>query len=442
MTTIHRRKSSREEESSPTTVGYGSVQLDDSSMAEGEGSRDDLPTRNRTVSSPSASALPSSYPSQPISAGPLRMGFNLPQTNGYALSASRLQPAFSTPAHLHLHGGTHSRARSISSGPFTPSAPSPLSMTFPSQDIPSSNSETELLPTPNSPELSRSSRKHVNARTESHSQLSLNGSEPPTSPSAPTHSRRHSRLHSRNLSVFFPPPGSLPHSTIAEDGAQELEVGPYPDVPSLAGVPMPSASPAVSRPTQRFGEGFTFGGRPPPSDQGSAPIDKQSPLHRASRRGHHHKHSLSHNFFSFLQPGSTGFGDLTPQATPTQVSPWTPASPVLHSADPSTNAFLPAPSEASSPVSPSTVSSTSPFSHLHDDALPVGAILASVGQFTLGAWLWITGQGVGSLGCTGLGYWVVFDAIGVAVNTILPVYLQRPVLKGPIRRPFGCVACI
>ena len=279
---------------------------------------------------------------------------------------------------------------------------------------------------------------HANARANSYSQLSLNGPEPPPSPSASTHSRRHARLHSRNLSVFFPRPGSLPHSTIDEDGAQELEISPPTEVSPTADVPMPSASPTISRPTKRFGEGFTFGGRPPPIVNGGASIDEDASLPRASRRGHHHKHSLSHNFFSFLEPGSTGPRDLTSQTTSVPVSPWSPTSPFPQSAGPSTVAFPHATSESSSPSSPLSDSSTSPFAHLHDDALPVGAVIASVGQFALGAWMWIVGQGVGSLACTGLGYWVVFDAIGVAVTTVLPVYLRQPVLKGPIRRPFGC----
>jgi hypothetical protein len=411
-------------------------------MVEGKENRDDHHSRNRVVSSPGRAASPSpSYPSQPPSPGPLRPGFSLPQTKGYAHSVPGLRPTFSTPAHLHLRGGTEARARSISSGPFTPASPSPLSMTFPSQDVPSSTTNSELLAAPTSSDYPRGSRINTNGRANSHSQLSLSGLEPPPSPSPSTHSRRHSRLHSRNLSVFFPQPGSLPHNTIAEDGSQELEVPLPKDVSHTAGVPMPSASPTFSKLPKKFGEGFTFGGRPPPLN-GSIE-EQQQPLPRGSRRGHHHKHSLSHNFFSFLEPGSTAPRDLTPQPTPVPVSSWSPTSSGPQSAGPSTVTFPRVPSESSSsPVSPLSDSSTSPFSHLRDDALPYGAIVASVGEFALGAWMWIIGQGVGSLACTGLGYWVVFDAIGVAVTTIFPVYLRQAVLKGPIRRPFGCAPCI
>ena len=432
MTSVHRRKSSREEDENPVIAPNGLLQLDDLPAVEEKDNRDEFSTRNPSEPHPFPS--PSS---QPTSAGPFRTGFKLPQTNGY----STLRSTFPTPAHLHIHGASHSRMRSISSGPFTPSSPSPLSMSFPSQDAHSS--VPDPVPFPSSatlPEFPQSGRAHVHSRTSSYTQLSSSNSEPSPSPSPSTHSRRHSRLHSRNLSIFFPRPGSLPHSAIAEDGTQELEIDSRDDAPAAAGVSMPSASPTLSRPQKRLGEGFTFGGRPPPTHNGNALIDEQPPLPRASRRGHHHKHSLSHNFFSFLEPGSTGLGDLTSQPTPTPVSAWSSISPFPESAGPSTIAFPHAPSNPSSPISPRSESSTSPFFHMQNDPLPFDAVTASLGQFALGAWLWIAGQGVGSLACTGLGYWVVFDAIGVAVNNILPAYLRRPTPNASIRRPFGCVA--
>jgi hypothetical protein len=412
MTSIHRRKTSNENENL-LIAPNGRLQSDaDGSLtAEGKESRGDLPLRNRVVSSPSPSSS-SASPSPPPSPRLPRIKLSLPQSKGYTNSGSSLRPAFSTPARLHLPEGSPSRMRSISSGSFSPASPSPLSMSFSSQHIPSST---------------------TNARVNSHSQPLLNGVEPPPLSSASTHSRRHSRLHSRNLSIFFPSPGSLPRSTIAEDGAQELEIRLPPEDSSLASVPMPSASPTISRPG--FGEGFTFGARPPSNNDNH--LSERAPLPRTSRRGHHHKHSLSHNFFSFLEPGSTGLGDRT-----SQHSPVTPFSPVSQSTTPSSVLFPRPPSESPSPVSPLSDSSTSPFSHLNDDTFPLGAVAASAWQFALGAWLWVTGQGIGSLACTGLGYWVVFDAIGVALSTILPVYLLRPVLKGPIRRPFGCAPCV
>lgn len=429
MTTVHRRKSSKEEDENLVIASNGLLQSDDLPVVEENGRRGEFSARNHNVSSPFA-PHPSSSSPQPTSAGPFRNSFKLPQTNGYS---STLRPTFSTPAHLHIHGGANPRTRSISSGPFTPTSPSPLSMSFPSQDAHSSTSNP--VPFPSSatlPEFPQSRRAHVHARTNSYTQLSVNGSEQPPSPSASTHSRRHSRLHSRNLSIFFPRPGSLPHSAIAEDGAQEILIEPHNDT---TGVPMPSASPTLSKVPKKLGEGFTFGGRPPPTHNEDGMVDEQLPLARASRRGHHHKHSLSHNFFSFLEPGSTSLGDLTSQPTPIPVSPWaSTTSSSLQPLGPSTVAF---PRESPSPVSPRSESSTSPFFHMQNDPLPVDAITASVGQFALGAWLWVTGQGVGSLACTGLGYWVVFDAIGIAVSKVLPIYLRRPAPNASIRRPFG-----
>lgn len=51
--------------------------------------------------------------------------------------------------------------------------------------------------------------------------------------------------------------------------------------------------------------------------------------------------------------------------------------------------------------------------------------------------LWMSGQQSGSLGCTGLGYWVVFDALGVAIG----VYGELIRMGGQesLRLPYGCV---
>lgn len=434
MATVHRRRSSKEEDENLVIASNGLLESD----VEEKGSRGEFSAKDRNVSSPFA-PHPSPSSPQPTSAGPFRTSFKLPQTNGYS---STLRPTFSTPAHLHIHGGPNSRTRSISSGPFTPSSPSPLSMSFPSQDAHSSASNA--VPFPSSatlPEFPQGRRAHVHARTNSYTQLSVNGSEQPPSPSTSTHPRRHSRLHSRNLSIFFPRPGSLPHSAIAEDGAQEIIIESRNDASATNGVPMPSASPTLSRPSKKLGEGFTFGGRPPPpTHDENGLVDEQPPLARASRRGHHHKHSLSHNFFSFLEPGSTSFGDLTSQPTPIPVSQWaSTSSSSLQPSGPSTVAF---PRDSPSPVSPRSESSTSPFFDMRRDPLPMDAITASLGQFALGAWLWVTGQSVGSLASTGLGYWVVFDAIGVAVSKVLPTYLRRPTPNASIRRPFGCVVWV
>src|ERR1700729_423633 len=68
---------------------------------------------------------------------------------------------------------------------------------------------------------------------------------------------------------------------------------------------------------------------------------------------------------------------------------------------------------------------TSPFSPLSPTLilnLPL-AFYATLAQFLLEAWLWVSGQQIGSLACTGLCYWVVFDAFGVGLGGGLPGFL-------------------
>jgi hypothetical protein len=235
--------------------------------------------------------------------------------------------------------------------------------------------------------------------------------------------------------VFFPRPGSIPHSSIAEDGSQELDYG-YDDASQAPVSQIPSAvSDTDNRPGEPkqpgavfTGSGFTFGGRPPSSaDASSGP-----PSHiagRAARRGHHHKHSLSHNFFSFLEPGqNTLASELYTQPVPTPTSSWTDISTRPHSSQPTKTFF----SKHSTTSHPHSIRSDEP-------EVLFGAVIAAIAQFLLGAWMWISGQQAGSLSCTGLGYWVVFDSFGVAMGTIIPAYLEQDELdpRTNVRRPYG-----
>ena len=431
--TMHRRKSSKEEDddnvalafpasgqsppkTAPLSQGFN---LNGSAFNGGDHGGLAPPSgRSRVTSTPPAISV-SHPPSQPASAGPYRTSFNLqrPPTNGapstYGLPNGRhqapaMRQSFSLPS-----AHAHSRTRSIS-GPFSPITPSPLSASFPAQQL--------AMPSPHKMTTSSTA-------PELHRPTSLTES----APKAPPNSRRHARIHSRNLSVYFPRPGSLPASSIAEDGSQELDFGsPPPD----EGVPIPSASPGPGQRT--FREGFTFGGRPPASAPAAPPM-QPSTSNGASRRGHHHKHSLSHNFFSFLEPGAQSPpSELHTQPTPVPVSPWAPISPfpgaqsgysldekTIPNGRPATSAKR----RAKSPVGRIRAS----------PEISRGAAAMGAWQFVLGAWLWITGQQVGSLSCTGLGYWVVFDAFGVALGHILPNYLARVSMRSDSRRPYGCV---
>ena len=390
--TLHRRKSSREDDNVVTFTVTEPVLTNGhehpSSPRKTTFSSPNPPSdpqprpvqRQRVVSTPSHPVPPSLY--APASAGPLRTNFNI--------SSSHFR-------NMSIHG----HARSPSSSSFYPPSPSPLSASFPAPASPTN------LTVPGSPVAHRPAPA------------------PPSVP--PDQRRRHSRIHSRNLSIYFPRPGAtLPPASIAEDGAQELELGNTLDVPETV---------ILSAPLQQGREleaGFTFGGRKTTvvEDVGARP---GSATHsRPSRRGHHHKHSLSHNFFSFMEPDVSAFTPGAPTPTPASASfpPSSPAQPRL---------------------SPSPTHDTL---HHHDDlqaetatatetaTTTVGSVLTSspsliaIGQFVLGSALWVRGQQCGSLACTGLGYWVVFDAFGVACTGVLPRYLASASAKSNAR-PYG-----
>lgn len=379
------------------------------------------PLRNRVNSSPTQPYIPPSiYPNAPPSAGPYKTNFG---SNGLPLSPFR--SSFG-------HNRSHSRTGSMS-GSFAPPLPSPLSGSFPS-NISHSHSHNGIssFSTPNS------NNNELIVPTSNPSDLS-NGT-----PSSKPNSRRHTRLHSRNLSVFFPRPGSLPESSILEDGAQEIQLEAEAPV-----VDMPSASPgfvAGATPYSAHKEklqGFTFGGKP---TSGSLAPPGSAPASGTSRRGHHHKHSMSHNFFSFLEPGSqTDPSDLHTQPTPVPVSPWNPISPFPESAAPTKTTLgrqivhdhsHKHEHEDDDRTHDNTISHYEPPGGLHTKPL---AVAATLGQFLLGAWLWVSGQQIGSLSCTGLGYWVVFDSFGIALNILLPTYLAQKSMQSNFRRPYGWV---
>ena len=273
------------------------------------------------------------------------------------------------------------------------------------------------------------------------------------------HSRRHSRIHSRNLSIYFPRPGANPTPSIAEDGSQEVEapvtVISSPHSASFAyrksnrghtnTTPQSATFSATPPPPKRLGEGFVFGGKPPPNSAGleSIPISKssssQSSNPASARRGHHHKHSLSHNFFSFMEP-SPSFPPASPSSNTFHTSPmsangnaqyptspsWGPISPIPASASGASTAFpkadmLPDTPASTLPAASLPVPSTSKSSSIFGQVMSLPSTLRtklafSCVEFTIGALLWVSGQQNGSLSCTGLGYWVVFDAIGVALT--------------------------
>ena len=212
-----------------------------------------------------------------------------------------------------------------------------------------------------------------------------------------TTSRRptHNRIHSRNLSVFFPRPGTLPEPTIEEDS---VDLSP----------PVTTLRERSSNDSLRAG--FRFGGVPSTSDNSLTPSSSSGS--RSSRRGHHHKHSMSHNFFSFLEPGSQHSDVTTSSGPPT--------------ASTTTTDF------ADSVTPPLSVPKIPVVPTVHPLAIASCAV-----EGILGAAVWVIGQQTGSLSCAGLGYWVVFDSFGVALSRIIPGCLARDSMQSRSRRTYG-----
>jgi hypothetical protein len=432
VSNIHRRKSSKDLEDDEVIVPTPYENSSNSPVILAPAPPGHRPqsslARSTSVSGPSSPTLGPS-PSISLSPSPLRTTFsNLP--NGRPLSAYTA-PAASSPLNpTFAHG--HNRTRSVS-GPFAPPQSSPLASAFPSPHSTSPSSP----PSSNSvafPPLLTSSKS---LPLDTSSPVNLN--EPLTSPK---HGRRHSRLHSRNLSIFFPRPGSLPTSSIAEDGSQEVDwkndvEAPVASIPdSNSSIQFPRSQSMTNGNVTPLGVGFSFGGRSPASSAPNPPSmgsNTSTSTTTKSRKGHHHKHSMSHSFFSFLEPGANGArststspvpGDeLHIQPTPIPVSPWTPSS---------------------APTTPSIHDS----SQLGLEKVPLSPVIGAVGQFLVGAWLWVCGQRIGSLSCTGIGYWIVFDSFGVGISQVFPPWfnLRRSALgnarereRAALKRPYGYV---
>ncbi|KAL4072309.1 hypothetical protein J3A83DRAFT_4092993 [Scleroderma citrinum] len=430
MSSLHRRKSSKEEseDSSVQNQEVPNIAPIPSPVVPTSLVTPPSPSRSRVHSSPSAN-LPPLGPGiasrnkpqpAPLGAGiparrPPSVSLNTPPT-------SPLRTSFTA-----AHARAHSRTRSISSGPFVPSSlPSPLQTSFQPLHVP-------LFPFPTSntsPDLNVGDAGTTDARV------------PP-----PGHTRRHSRLHSRNLSIFFP----RPHATISEDDRPEDEEAPAPPPPESFLIPTALSEPALA-PNHSRGEldaSFTFGGIPK-SESAPDGLEASEPRGIKTRRGHHHKHSMSHNFFSFLDPGQAGAPPTAPSKseglqtapTPTPLSPWSPISntSLFSSSNLSVPDLIPRSNSKSPGGSSSWSDSQSVISPSRPDqgqGVPRSggaAAATALLQLILGAFLWARGQSIGSLACTGLGYWVVFDAVGVA-GPVLVSYQHGNGIEGPSIRP-------
>ena len=357
----------------PATPGLDAMESQINSPRARVHSTPGVGARPLSIGIPTSQSLP---PTQyhPTSAGP----YNLTFGNRTTLNGNGRAP---------LNHPSHSRTKSLSRNPneYSPPLRSPLSNSF-------SPPRPSLFPAPpDSPSFKTFAFPQSVSTPEM--QRSLSSGQPVAS-----RRHTHNRIHSRNLSVFFPRPGTSPEPTIEEDSV---------DIPA----PVTTIRERTSNDGLRAG--FRFGGSPSPSDNSLTPSSSSGS--RPSRRGHHHKHSMSHNFFSFLEPGSQQSDTATSSGPPSASSTIT---------------------DFADGAVPPLVTQTVPV----EPTVHPLAVVSCVVEGILGAAIWVTGQQTGSLSCTGLGYWVVFDSFGVALSRVIPGYLTRDSMQSRSRRTYGYVS--
>lgn len=226
--------------------------------------------------------------------------------------------------------------------------------------------------------------------------------------------KRHARIHSRNLSVFFPRPSVENGTSIPEDedNGQTLEYKAMDAPPSSARL-----------------SAFKFGGRL------AVESDVNGIGAPTKRRGHHHKHSVSHNFFSFMEPGQTQQTEASP-SLPESPFPSIASTPNLSSGTSERRH-----SQQPLPTTHKRLRSEHFLSGYLHDPERTAAVAFFAAEIVLGSWLWIAGQSHGSLACTGLGYWIVFDSLGVTLSSkAFPSLWSLGTQYVDLRKPFGCVS--
>lgn len=360
----------------PATPGLDAMESQINSPRARVHSTPGVGTRPLKIGIQTSQSLPSSTQHHPSSAGPYNINFGN-RTNVNGSGRTPLSPP------------SHSRTKSLSRNPneYSPPLRSPLSNSF-------SPPRPSMFPhPPDSPSFaSFAFPQSVSAPEMQQGSLS---------PGQPATSRRHThnRIHSRNLSVFFPRPGMLPEPTIEEDSVSVDIIAPATTLRERSS-------------NDGLRTGFRFGGTPSTSTPDSSLTPSSSSGSRPSRRGHHHKHSMSHNFFSFLEPGSQ-HSDINPSSGPSSASTTT--------------------TDFAEVIAPQIVVPTIPVA---PTVHPLAVISCTI-EGILGAAVWVIGQQTGSLSCAGLGYWVVFDSFGVALSQIIPGYLARDSMQSRNRRTYG-----
>ena len=223
------------------------------------------------------------------------------------------------------------------------------------------------------------------------------------------HSRRHSRVHSRNLSVFFPRPGTDAEKEADEEQARQNYLLPTsPEQPTVHAHALSPPQMQHSESLERRASGASFVSATSSNGTAVGTEDMQRSMSSKSRRGHHHRHSV--NFAVYDSPQ---MAVSTSAVGHSHYSHAHDAHDHDHHKHAHTHDHAAHDHSHSHTVSAADNVSTllSKFPPLPTSARPT--LLFGLLHFALGAALWVSGQAGDSLALTGLGYLVVFDAFGV-----------------------------
>ncbi|KAJ9475938.1 hypothetical protein PHBOTO_005992 [Pseudozyma hubeiensis] len=274
------------------------------------------------------------------------------------------------------------------------------------------------------------------------------------------HSRRHSHVHSRNLSVFFPRPGTEAEAEAdAAKAREQFEHGADAAAASTSYAPGTTGSDAKvhrrggsgSRPqitvstdtatlSPRSASFATLTANQQRSSNSRLETPTQlgsdlSPSPTKSRRGHHHRHSVA-MLDSGLSPVTPMHNGHAMERSTSSTSYYSETSHAArfdathdhHSHDHS--------HDHSQQVKRSLHARTvSALGHIPQASRPL--LLFGISHFGLGAGLWMAGQEADSLSATGLGYLVVFDAMGILSSAISDWALEWEQHASNLRRRSG-----
>lgn len=260
------------------------------------------------------------------------------------------------------------------------------------------------------------------------------------------HSRKHSRVHSRNLSVFFPRPGTEAEAEADAAKAREtFEQGA--NTASLSTTTATGSDAADS--TSKVHRRNNSGNRPqitvstdanalsPRSASFAALTSREQSNHKLdvhdhnhnhnhvadlspspvkSRRGHHHRHSVAMLDASLSPIAVKQNGHAMEKSTSS--TSWNSDTSYTVPLDASHDhghghSHQHGHTHARRSLHARTVSA---LGHIPQASRPL--LLFGISHFGLGAAVWMAGQEVDSLSATGLGYLVVFDAMGILSSAV------------------------